>query len=182
MRALPRAWKGVVSLNRTQRSVHARPHRLRREDYRGEIAVAFTVCVAGRARVFEDSEAVRDVVEILGRTIPLPVFIIPIYCFMPDHLHLILLGQEPQADAWEAMVRFKQQTGYWFHLNRPGVLWQKGFCDHIIRSRGELTSQVRYVADNPVRKGLVGRWNDYPYSGSIGFELSDVVGTHIATG
>jgi putative transposase len=133
------------------------------------------VCTAGRVHVFGYPETVQDVSAILARTISDSMFSIPIYCFMPDHLHVVLRGEQPQADSWEAIVKFKQQTGYWFRNYKPGIRWQKGFYDHIIRSQRELTSQVRYIADNPFRKGLVGRWNDYPYTGSIGHELPDVV-------
>jgi putative transposase len=167
--------KGDATMKRTQGVVRAKPHRLHREDYRGEIAVAFTICVARRVRLFVNPNVVHSVADLLNRTAPLPVFSIPIYCFMPDHLHVVLLGQEEQCDAWEAMVRFKQNSGYWMQVNHPGTRWQKGFYDHIIRLRDELATQIRYIAENPVLGGLIGKWEDYPYTGSVGFELRTVI-------
>jgi REP element-mobilizing transposase RayT len=94
---------------------------------------------------------------------------------MPDHLHVVFLGEKPDSDSWKAMVSFKQQSGYWLRLYHPGVQWQKGFFDHIIRSDAALALQVRYIAENPVRKGLVTEWDAYPYTGSFGFDLRAVV-------
>lgn len=37
---------------------------------------------------------------------------VPIYCFMPNHLHVILQGTVPDADTWKAMGVFKQRSGY----------------------------------------------------------------------
>jgi len=98
-------------MKRTRGAIRARPHRLKRENYRGEIAAAFTVCVARRVHLFEDPYVVHHVTTLLRRMATLHCLSIPIYCFMPDHLHVLLLGNEPEADSWEAMSRFKQHSG-----------------------------------------------------------------------
>ncbi len=99
----------------------------------------------------------------------------PVYCFMPDHLHVLLQGGDEEADLWKVVVEFKQRTGYWLSLNVPGVSWQKGFFDHIIRRSEDLAAHVRYILDNPCRKALVSQWQDYPFKGAIGYELEDVL-------
>ena len=48
--------------------------------------------------------------------------------------------------------------------------WQKTFHDHLIRTK-ELGVQVRYVLDNPVRKGLVREWRESRFIGAIGMDL-----------
>ena len=35
--------------------------------------------------------------------------------------------------------------------------------------------QTKYILDNPVRKGLVLSWQEYPFKGSIGCRLEDVL-------
>ena len=59
--------------------------------------------------------------------------------------------------------------------NEPGVRWQKDFYDHVIRTHEDIAAQVRYILDNPVRKGLVSSWEDYPFKGSVGCKLDDVL-------
>ena len=164
-----------MDLKRTPGDFHAKPHRLDPESYRGEIAVAFTACVAGRVKLFEDPPAVQGVAGLLRRTAALYSLSMPIYCFMADHLHAVFLGETPDADTWKAMVSFKQHSGYWLRLNHPGVRWQKGFYDHVLRSQESLASQVKYIAENPVRKGLATEWDAYPYTGSYGFDLRALI-------
>ncbi len=59
--------------------------------------------------------------------------------------------------------------------NRPDLEWQKDFYDSIIKTEGQIGIQVRYILDNPVRKGLARTWEDYPYKGAIGCELKDIL-------
>ncbi|HZT82981.1 MAG TPA: hypothetical protein VFA26_22315 [Gemmataceae bacterium] len=69
------------------------------------------------------------------------------------------------------MVDYKQQTGYWLARYKPAVKCQKDFYDHIIRVGEDLGPQVRYATNNPVRRGLVKEWCDYPFTGAIGIDL-----------
>jgi REP element-mobilizing transposase RayT len=72
-------------------------------------------------------------------------------------------------------VSYKQKTGYWLSQNMPAVRWQKDFYDHIIRSEHTIASQVKYILDNPVRKGIVSSWQEYPFHGAIGCSLESVL-------
>jgi putative transposase len=94
---------------------------------------------------------------------------------MPDHQHIIVTGTEEKSDVLKSIVRYKQKTGYWLSKNIPEAQWQKGFYDHIIRKHEDLSTQVRYILDNPVRKELVASWRDYPFTGSFGCKLDDVL-------
>ena len=98
---------------------------------------------------------------------------------MPDHVHLLVSGQSESSDAWAAVALFKQRTGFWLGKHRQGVCWQKDFFDHIIRRDEDLGAQVRYIAGNPVRKGLVRDWREYPFTGFIEVDLDDAVGSTI---
>jgi putative transposase len=49
-------------------------------------------------------------------------------------------------------------------LNRKGSIWQAGFYDYILDSEEMLLSRIRYVEENPVRKGIVEYAEDYKYS------------------
>jgi putative transposase len=94
-----------------------------------------------------------------------------VFCFMPDHTHLIFLGTSDHSDLLLGLEEFKQITGHWLGTNYPEFKWQKGFYDRLIRNTEELAATVRYVLDNPVRVGLVSNWLEYPYTGSIGLDL-----------
>ncbi len=47
------------------------------------------------------------------------------------------------------------------------VFWQKGFFDHVIRSAESYSEKWSYVLENPVRKKLVARTEDWPYAGEV---------------
>ncbi len=47
------------------------------------------------------------------------------------------------------------------------TLWQKGFYEHILRPGESVESVAWYIWLNPVRKGMVSRAQDYPFSGSL---------------
>lgn len=102
--------------------------------------------------------------------------VVAVYCFMPDHVHILLHGNNPKADLWRTVVDFKQGSGYWLSRHRPGVSWQKDFHDHIIRQSEDLVTHVRYILDNPRRKGLVSDWEAYQFKGAVGCSLEDVLG------
>src|SRR4051812_8315470 len=52
-------------------------------------------------------------------------------------------------------------------MNVPAPHWQKGFFDHVMRSQESYSEKWLYVAENPVRKNLAARPEDWPYQGEI---------------
>jgi putative transposase len=47
--------------------------------------------------------------------------------------------------------------------------WQPGSFDRLLRSDESAEEKWQYIRENPVRAGLVEKWQDWPYR--IGFEL-----------
>lgn len=102
-------------------------------------------------------------------------FIVWAYCFMPDHLHIVLEGDCENADLKKFISSFKQISGYRYRQNvgqRFSVdgtpkLWQPSFYDHVLRKDEDLLDVVRYTLQNPVRKHLVRHYTEYMYSGSL---------------
>lgn len=156
------------------RHVRQRPHRLSRTAYRGEIAVSYTACVAHRFPLFGNPTTTNGCIRILGTSAQDKGCVVPIYCFMPDHVHIILQGMSPTADSWAAMVDFKQRTGFWMKRQGLSVAWQRGFYDRVLRDEAAIKAQLRYIAGNPVRRKLASTWDVFPFTGSFGVELAEV--------
>lgn len=94
-----------------------------------------------------------------------------LYCFMPNHLHLLLYSANPTFIP--GFLRdFKQVTGYTFKRRTGRTLWQKSYHDHILRSDESLLDAARYILHNPVTAGLVTSPGDYPFTGSFVWERS----------
>jgi len=43
-------------------------------------------------------------------------------------------------------------------------VWQVNFYEHIVLKEESLRKIADYVLNNPVRKGIVETWNEYPFS------------------
>jgi putative transposase len=156
-------------------SIREKTHRLDRELYRGIVTVSFTLCIQDKKQAFTEATLVKTFIEMLTSVTDISLYKIPVYCFMPDHLHLLIQGISNKSDVWKATVSFKQKTGFWLSSNKPEIKWQKDFYDHVIRADAKLGTHIRYILDNPVRKGLITTWQEHPYKGSIGCSLDDVL-------
>jgi putative transposase len=140
----------------------------------GEIC-SITIAVKGRMPVFANPAvaAAGDVLRRHAAVADVPVYA---WCVMPDHVHL-LLGASPSCDIVTFVGQFKNlaQREAW-RLGVKGAFWQTSFWDHFLRGDEQLAHAIEYVLNNPVRSGLVERWCNYRFSGSIVFELADAGG------
>src|SRR4030065_682491 len=72
--------------------------RLKSFDYTGIHAYFITILTKDHAFYFKDAEVVDQIINILIETAGEKRFKILTYCFMPDHLHLLLAGEDDQSD------------------------------------------------------------------------------------
>ncbi len=49
-------------------------------------------------------------------------------------------------------------------LGRSGPFWQHESYDHVVRDAREYERILAYIANNPVKAGLVEDWQDWPYT------------------
>ncbi len=89
---------------------------------------------------------------------------------MPDHVHMIFtpLVDEKAGEIYslaEIMDGVKGSSAHKINkvLRRKGRLWQPESFDHVLRSSESLDAKIAYLLDNPVRRGLVDEWKDYPW-------------------
>jgi len=95
------------------------------------------------------------------------------YCFMPDHLHLLVTGNETSS-LGEFMRFFKQKTSFLFKKRDGNLLWQKSYYDHVLRKDEALRDVTLYIFHNPIRRKLVDDYQDYPFSGSFVFNKNEL--------
>ncbi len=88
---------------------------------------------------------------------------------MPDHVHLLLHGWSRDGDQ-KGFMRFLRKHSNEL-LAETGHRWQPQAYDHVLRShesdRNAYESLVRYIAENPVRAGLVNTAADWPHTGAV---------------
>jgi putative transposase len=154
--------------------VSEKKHRLPLGLYKGFVDVAYTACTRNRAWVFSSPLRVEQASQILVSEAARWRCDVVIYLFMPDHLHIILRGAAEVSDTYRAMRFFKQKTGYLFSKLGLGIVWQKDFHDHILRTEDDFANHLRYILQNPVHKGLTTSWQEYPFKGSTVLDLCQV--------
>ncbi|OGP72124.1 MAG: hypothetical protein A2W09_02620 [Deltaproteobacteria bacterium RBG_16_50_11] len=86
---------------------------------------------------------------------------------MPDHLHLLVVGEDDQSNLKKFTNLFKQKSGYWFKKSYNENLWHVSFYDHILRKEESMEDVALYILGNPVRKGLVSDPREYAFSWSF---------------
>lgn len=93
----------------------------------------------------------------------------PIHCLMPDHVHLLLHGCGGTSDQLRLIRFFRRHTQAL--LEETGHAWQPQAYDHVLRpqegDRQAYETLVQYIAQNPVRSGLVLNAGDWPHTGAI---------------
>jgi putative transposase len=141
--------------------------RLKDFDYRGTYAYFITILTNSRATYFKETKVVKGVINILNEIAISEKFKVLTYCFMPDHLHLLIIGADDLSDLRKFMSLFKQKSGYWFKKNYEENLWHLSYYDHVLRKEENIESIASYILENPVRKGLVSDPREYAFSWSF---------------
>ena len=151
---------------------HTKPKRLEDFPYRGCYRYFITIRSHNFKRHFVQDETIAKLMQILRNAADHESFSVWAYCFMPDHLHLLVEGKHSNADMKHFVALFKQKSGYWFKSTYGAKLWAPNYYEHVLRNDEATTAVVQYIILNPVRKGIVDDCSNYPYSGS--FELEDI--------
>ncbi len=136
-------------------------------DYKGILAYSITCCTQDNQNLFIAEEPFRLVFNILSEDAKKENFLVHTYCFMPDHLHILLMGNDADSSLLSMMKRFKQRSSFHFQKRFGTTLWQRSYYDHAVRREEDIEIVARYILENPVRKGLVEDFLKYPFSGSV---------------
>ena len=173
-----------------------RPPRLKRLDrlFTSHPLYFVTTCTEDRKPILANAKVHEDFRKFCQTGLERGVFVGK-YVLMPDHLHLfVAFGDEyesalvehrsqtnatsdkPVAAVYdrrlslfsEWMKSLKNSLSKTLRgMNVSAPHWQKGFFDHVMRSEESYSEKWLYVAENPVRKKLAARSEDWPYQGEI---------------
>jgi REP element-mobilizing transposase RayT len=81
-----------------------------------------------------------------------------LFLLMPDHLHM-LLSFPPSGKPLKLIIsKWKEWTD-----KRVGIVWQRDFFDHRLRDDESRREKADYILNNPVRRNLVPRAEDWPF-------------------
>jgi REP element-mobilizing transposase RayT len=133
-------------------------------DYNGRAASHVTIVTAGRSPALTGSMA-SEVIAALLRSVEALDFELLAFVVMPDHVHVLVCGRNEESNLVGFVQRFKQLTGF-AHKRMIGQrLWQPSFHDHVLHRDEDVRVVAQYIAENPVRAGLVREDEVWAYQG-----------------
>jgi REP element-mobilizing transposase RayT len=108
------------------------------------------------------------------------VFDLHAFCIMPNHVHVVFTplsseqwhsatGSEDHSDLLpltRIMQSLKRHTARQANiiLGREGSFWQDESFDRVMRHNEEYARIIAYVLENPVKAGLVPRWDEWQWT------------------
>jgi hypothetical protein len=160
-----------MSSNERNPKRHDYLRRLPPECYRGQAYVHWSMTIDGRKTGWLIPIFYYKYREILAHTAFRYGLCCPIYCCMPDHLHLLWVGILDGCNQRVAARYFRKNVN--LILEKLGVRFQKQPYDHVLteeeRERSAFETVFEYIARNPERAGMVPRdaFRTYPYTGCL---------------
>ena len=136
--------------------------RLQRFQHSGHLHYITFTCYHRAPRL--SSPAARDFFEhTLERVRRWYGFYIFGYVVMPEHVHL-LLGEPERGELSLALQMLKQIVARKLRAGSEEPFWQRRYYDFNVFSQHKFVEKLRYIHRNPVRRGLVERPEDWPWS------------------
>jgi putative transposase len=151
------------------------PGHLKAFDYLDLHRYFLTFCTDFRKQLFVEADVVKPVLSQILRAASETQLALLAYCFMPDHLHLLVEGLADQSDCRAFIKKAKQYSGFDFAKQRGEKLWQRYGFERVLRDDEATLIVARYILNNPLRAGLVVDVREYPFVGSDRYSLQELL-------
>jgi putative transposase len=133
------------------------------ERHNTPVIILVTVCTWERYRILDNDAAHGALVRAWGEC---REWVVGNYTVMPDHVHVFC------APAGRGVCAVQEWATYWKRLagSHDAAIageFQWDCWDTQMRSVGHYCRKLEYVANNPVRVGLVAHPQDWPFQGRL---------------
>jgi REP element-mobilizing transposase RayT len=141
--------------------------RLPRSLYQSHAVVHWTLTMHDQSKGWLTETLHQVFRELMLHTAAREGLLCPVYCLMPDHMHLIWMGLKPTTDQRRAMAFLRT------HLKRAlaPARMQHQAHDHVLREderkQTAFANGCSYILNNPVEAGLVKEAADWEFSGCV---------------
>jgi len=141
--------------------------RLPREYYQADAVVFWTLTVFDRAKGWLTTAFHQRFRELMLHAAARQGLVCPIYCLMPDHLHLVWMGLRLDSDQINGMAFLRT----YFKPELLPAKFQPQPQDEVLREeqrkRNAFAKVCFYIAANPVRAELIGGKKVWPFTGCV---------------
>jgi len=122
-----------------------------------------------KREIFRDKSDYLKFFDIISQMVERFKLEVHAYVLMKNHYHLLVRTKE--ANLSRAIQWLGVCYSVWFDRRhqRTGHLFQGRFKSFLIEDERYFTAMVLYIHGNPLRSGLVGRLEDYPWSSYLAY-------------
>jgi putative transposase len=141
--------------------------RLPREYYQGDTFVYWSLSVYDRKTGWLTDKFHARFRELLLHTAAREGLFCPVYCLMPDHLHLIWMGLRLDSDQLNGMAFLRT---YLEPALAPAIFQPQAHDNVLRQAEREHDAFVRvcsYILNNPLRAKLVLKLEDWDFCGAV---------------
>ena len=128
-----------------------------------------TSSICDKRNLLQSDRSARLFIQILRHYRDLGKFGLHAFVVMPDHFHaLITVGRELSVEKAVQFIKggFAYRAGKELGFRSP--VWQKGFSEVRVWDDRAFLEIRNYIHNNPVRRHLVERAEEFPYSSASG--------------
>jgi putative transposase len=116
-------------------------------------------------RLLQSDRNANLLIDVLRTNVAAKKFQIHDFVIMPEHVHLLMSVED--ATTIEKAVQLIK-GGFSYRLKKEfayvGEIWQRGFSDVRVRDRESFLEHREYIAQNPVKAGIVDSAENFPFS------------------
>lgn len=125
-----------------------------------------TICAHMQQNLFQRDQVAQLMVATFFKYRDAGEFELHDFVVMPNHIHLLFSTEQKLSRVIQLI-----KGGFSHSLRKNGIVfravWEQRYYDRQVREENEFAEFARYIRESPVRKGLVERAEEYPYS-SVG--------------
>ncbi len=140
------------------------------------IFFATTKTSMGR-RLLQSDRNANLLIDVLRSLIAEHRFELHDFVIMPDHVHVLVeVSDDMTIEKAMQLVKGRFSHRLSHELGYKGEVWQRGFTEVQVMNNQSLEAHRSYIAENPVKAGLVASADEYPFCfGSLAKKKKEVV-------
>jgi putative transposase len=160
-------YRGRKKLERDSKKLRPRPHqknlRLGRRSEESR-AYSLTKCAQPGMSLTVEPSVAATLIDTLFWMNDHGRLVLGAFVIMPDHFHVVAsLGHLGLKDVMKQIGSFTARKINQIFM-KSGRIWQAGYYDRGIRKSEDIREIFDYVHNNPVRRGLVTKPEEWPFS------------------
>jgi putative transposase len=115
-------------------------------------------------RLLQSERNAELLIDVLRSLVAERKFELHDFVVMPDHVHLLLTVYDGMTIE-KAMQLIKGRFSYRLshEFGHRGEIWQRGFTEEQVMNRESFDGHREYIAQNPVKAGLTGSADEFPF-------------------